>query len=235
MDKLKCIIVDDDESAHVILKSYLDKLNTISLEASFYNAIDALDYLSLNYVNLIFLDVNMPLISGFEMLETLSFRPDIILTTGHKDFAFESYNYDIIDYLLKPYSFKRFMSAINKVWNKRAISQQLEHPKLKVQYINIKVAGDIIKLDLKEVLYIQSYGNYIKIFTTNNIFITQITTTEIEKNLQKDFFLRIHKSYIVSVNRINKVSGGRVFIDGDIELPIGSLYKRELLSKFGKT
>lgn len=233
MDKIKCIVVDDEEGAHLVISHFMKDMKTLSLEGSFYNAVDALDYLYNNKVDIVFLDINMPGLSGLEMLETLTNRPYIILTTAYKQYALDGYKYEVVDYLLKPFEFKKFLLAINKVLNRKGIQQQARSmPAEEMDHLILKVDGRMTKIPFSSILYIQSFGNYVKIFIKDGMLISQMTTAEIEERLSTSLFLRIHKSYIVSLKQIQKVSGTQVFLTNNTALPIGNTFKRELLAQF---
>ncbi|MCG2613449.1 LytTR family DNA-binding domain-containing protein [Terrimonas sp. NA20] len=231
MDKIKCIVVDDEEGAHLVITHFLKDIRTLSLEGSFYNAIDALDYLYKNKVDLVFLDINMPGLSGLEMLETLTNRPFIILTTAYKQYALDGYKYEVVDYLVKPFEFKKFLQAIDKVMNRKGIQAKMPAVE-ETDHLILKVDGTLTKIPFSKIIYIQSFGNYVKIFIEDGMLISQMTTSEIEERLSTSLFLRIHKSYIVSLKQIQKVSGTQVVLKNNTELPIGNTFKRELLAQF---
>lgn len=236
MKPLRTIIIDDEEGAHLVLEHYLKDLSTISLVGSFYNAIEAMDFIYRNPVDLVFLDINMPGLSGMEMLAALSFPPQIVLTTAHKEYALDSYQYQVVDYLVKPIEFPRFLAAVDKVLSRfkpavhsfEANSGAPAH----ADFLMIRVDKDIVKVLLNEISYIQSFGNYVKVYADGATYVTPITTTEIERNLQGAPFKRIHKSYIVALDRIKRISGGQVHLDNDAVLPIGITFRRELLEQF---
>lgn len=228
MNILRCIIVDDEEGAHRVLQHFIGQIKFLEMTASFYTAIDAMDFLYQENVDIVFLDINMPGLNGMEMLEAMSNRPFVILTTAYKEFALESYKYDVVDYLVKPFDFKRFVSSIDKTVNRIGLKQGNAETPAKDDYIVVKVDGDIMKLRFDSILYTQSYGNYVKFFTREGMFLSQITTTEVENKLDQRRFVRMHKSFIVAVKEISKISGGQLFIfDGTI-LPIGNLYRKTL-------
>ena len=232
-NQYSCIVVDDEEGAHKVMAHYINQVNSLSLVASFYNAVDALDYLFNNNVDIVFLDVNMPGLSGMEMLETMSERPNVILTTAYKDYAVEGYNYEVVDYLVKPFELKRFLLAIEKVMKRREIKLSDTKTDLS-EYLILKVDGSFVKIFFSDILHIQSYGNYVKVFTPQKMYLSQITTHEIESKLKKELFTRIHKSYIVHRYRISKIQGNQIFLDNNTVLPIGSSYKREVVSAFSE-
>lgn len=228
MNILRCIIVDDEEGAHRVLEHFIGQIKFLEMTASFYTAIDAMDFLYKEKVDLVFLDINMPGLNGMEMLESMSNRPFVILTTAYKEFALESYKYDVVDYLVKPFDLKRFIFSIDKTVNRIGLKQRNKDTPAKDDYIVLKVDGDILKLPFDSILYTQSYGNYVKFFTREGMFLSQITTTEVENKLDQRFFVRIHKSFIVAVKEISKISGGQLLIFDGITLPIGNLYRKTL-------
>lgn len=233
MNKLKCVIIDDDQGAHLVINHYIKEVKTLLLMGSFYNAIEGLEYLYKNEVDIIFLDINMPGLSGIEMLEILSPLPHIILTTAYAEYALEGYKYEVVDYLVKPFDFKFFLLAIDKVMKKVNIEKNTSFVNL--QYVNhliLKENSGYIKINFTDIIYIQSYGNYIKIFIVGKMILSPITTTEIENKLDENIFIRIHRSYIVSLAYINKISGKLIYLRDGSTLPIGNTFKRELISKF---
>jgi DNA-binding LytR/AlgR family response regulator len=228
MDILRCIIVDDEEGAHRVLEHFVGQLKFLEMTASFYTAIDAMDFLYKNRADIVFLDINMPGLNGLEMLEAMSSRPFVILTTAYKEYALDSYRYDVVDYLVKPFDFKRFLSAVDKVINRMGIKQENAETQ-KADYLVLKVDGDILKLRFDSIIYTQSYGNYVKFFTHERMVMSQITTAEVENKLDQRYFVRVHKSYIVAVKEVSKVSGGQLVLFDGTTLPIGNLYRKTLL------
>jgi len=234
---LKCIIIDDEEGAHLVLRHYIKDLKQLQLKESFYNPVEAMDYMYSNPVDLVFLDINMPGMSGLQILKALRNPPFVILTTAYKEYALESYEYRVVDYLVKPIDLARFMAAIENVFFR--LPQPVESSKspeseliLQEPFIILKVDGNVIKVSYDEIAHIQSWGNYVKVFTTNGHYLSLTTTTETEQKLDKKLFMRIHKSYIIALKRISKISGGQVELDTGIVLPIGNTYRRELLEYF---
>lgn len=235
-DTLKCIIVDDEEGAHLVLKQYIGQLQHLELTGSFYTAVEAMGYVYNNRVDLIFLDINMPGLSGLELLETLSDPPLVILTTAYREYALEGYKYRVVDYLVKPFHFQRFMAAIDTVYSRlRPRAVMAGEPGAMAEtpaFVMLKAEGEMVKVMYDQLIYIRSWGNYVKVFTTQAVYLSPVTTTEIEQKLDKARFRRIHKSYIVAMNRISKITGGLVVLDDGTELPIGTTYRRELLDNF---
>ncbi|MBD3906467.1 LytTR family DNA-binding domain-containing protein [Chryseobacterium sp. Ch-15] len=232
MNKLNCIIVDDEEGAHRVLEHFIGQSNHIHLSGSFYTAIDAMDYVYKNDVDVMFLDINMPGLSGMELLETMSKRPFVILTTAYKEYALDGYKYDVADYLVKPFDFRRFLSAVDKVINRIGTAKKaVKNPSEKRDHIILKVDGDILKLPFHEIRYTQSYGNYVKFFTREKMLLSQITTQEVENKLDNQLFVRIHKSHLVALSMISKISGGQLFLKDGTVLPVGNFYKKNVIDR----
>lgn len=235
---LKCIIIDDEEGAHLVLRHYIKDLKQLDLKASFYNPVEAMDYMYRNAIDLIFLDINMPGMTGLQMLKALNKPPLVVLTTAYTEHALESYEYRVVDYLVKPFDTARFMAAIDNVFTRfKNVDLPSQHIPAAVggsenNSIILKVDGAILKIHHHEIVYIQSWGNYVKVFTKDDHYLSAITTSEIEQKLDKKLFMRIHKSYIVALDRIVQVSGGQLKLDTGCILPVGNTYKRELLEAF---
>ncbi|AOM79349.1 LytR/AlgR family response regulator transcription factor [Pedobacter steynii] len=234
---LSCIIVDDEEGAHLVIGHYLEKMTTLCLSGGFYNAIEAMNFLYKHHVDLIFLDINMPGMSGLEMLSSMSKPPLVILTTAYSQYALESYKYQVVDYLVKPIEFPRFMTAVDHAFNRlkpapqqTAIDQSFIVPA--VDHLMLKVEGDFIRVIFDDILYVKSWGNYVQVHTGKHTYLSPITTTEIEHKLDRLRFIRIHKSYIVALSRIQKIAGGQLLLENDFILPIGNTFRRELLERF---
>ncbi|AZB32705.1 MULTISPECIES: LytR/AlgR family response regulator transcription factor [Chryseobacterium] len=232
MNQLNCIIIDDEEGAHRVLEHFISQLSHLKLNKSFYTAVEAMEYLYSNQVDLMFLDINMPGLTGMEMLEAMSNKPFVILTTAYKEYALESYKYDVVDYLVKPFDFKTFLSAIDKVINRLGTSKRTsEQPNNDTDHIVLKVDNEIIKLDFDSIYYTQSYGNYVKFFTAEKMYLSQITTQEVESKLDPRLFVRIHKSYLVALKEISKIAGGELSLKNGTVLPIGKFYKKNVIDR----
>jgi DNA-binding LytR/AlgR family response regulator len=224
----KCIIVDDEPAAHYVLANYIKQNPQLELVFQCYNGIEAMDYLRENKVDLMFLDINMPEISGMELLKILPTHPKTILTTAYSEFALESYDYGVIDYLLKPIYFPRFLKAIERFFALDIVKAEPEE--VIVNSINVKIDGYLIDIELDQLLYAQSFGNYVKLHTVKKTYLASITTSELEKCLPEKSFMRIHKSYIVAIDKIDDADKDFVFIKKE-KLPIGITYKRELTDR----
>jgi DNA-binding LytR/AlgR family response regulator len=220
----KCIIVDDEPAAHYVLANYIKQNPQLELVFQAYNGIEAIDYLRENKVDLMFLDINMPEISGMELLKIIPAHPKTILTTAYSEFALESYDYGVIDYLLKPIYFPRFLKAVDRFFATDNVKNKEEEI---VSSVTVKVDGYLMDIELDQLLFAQSFGNYVKLYTLKRIYLASITTAEFEKCLPEKSFMRIHKSYIVALDKIEGSEKDFVLIKNE-KLPIGITYRREL-------
>ena len=231
MLQLTCLIVDDEPLAQDIIENYLTNFSFIKLVAKCDNALIALDWIKKQKIDLVFLDVSMPFISGIEFIRTLKNPPAVILTTAHKEFALEGYELNVVDYLLKPISFERFLMAINKL-----NLDVPETPKPVItnarndSFIYVKSEKKNVKILLKEILFIESLKDYIKIHTTNKTIITQVAISTIEQRLP-DNFLRVHRSFIVARDKITAYTQHDIEI-GKLQIPIGRNYKTIVVKNF---
>ncbi|GGE92336.1 two component transcriptional regulator, LytTR family [Chishuiella changwenlii] len=227
--KLKCLIIDDEIAAHYVLVDYIAKLPYLELSGECFNAIDAIVFLHQNPIDLIFLDINMPDLSGLEFLKTLQNPPKVILTTAYKDYAIEGFELGVSDYLLKPIAFQRFAKATERVYN--VVYSALNIVKnSESQYIFIKVERDNIKIMVEDIFYIQSEGNFSKIFLKDKFLLTSTTTSELENKLPHHLFMRIHKSYIVGLKKIERFDTKSVTVN-NVYIPIGITYRREFAER----
>jgi DNA-binding LytR/AlgR family response regulator len=229
MHTLKCLIVDDEPLAQQVIENYLKNIEHIELIAKCDHAVSALAWIKKNKIDLIFLDISMPFISGIDFIKTLQNPPAIILTTAHKEFAVESYELNVLDYLLKPISFERFLKAINKLETdvSKVIKPTIDDSSGDV-FIYVKSEKKNVKILLNEILFIESLKDYIKIQTLSKTIITQIPISTIEHRLP-DSFLRIHRSYIIARDKITAYTQ-HDFEIGKYQIPIGRNY-RAIVSK----
>jgi DNA-binding LytR/AlgR family response regulator len=237
---LKCIIVDDEEMAIKVISSHIAAIKELEITGTYNNAIEAFAVLQQQPIDLVFLDIQMPKMTGLTLIRSLSKPPYIILTTAHREFALESYDLNVIDYLLKPISFERFMKAVGKVLQLEKI-QQAPPENNGTQFLNtdeapfiyIKSERQFIKILLDEILYIESIKNHVKIVTQEETLITLMTISEMEEKLPLQRFLRIHRSYIAAVSKIEKFTHASVTIVKQ-ELPVGEFYKAEVLKRLNQ-
>lgn len=229
---IKSISIDDEPLAHKVIASYCKELDFIEVTATFKNAVSAIDYLDNYPVDLIFLDINMPLLKGLDFLRTLKHPPKVIITSAYQEHALESFELDVTDYLLKPFSFERFLKAINKVKAsgkpdnsvKPAIQVDVNENQTLANSLFVKSEKKIHQVKLDEVLYFESYGSYVKIHLSGDTILTLDRLSNFEKKLPGSLFIRVHKSYIVSVHQIKLIEGNRITV-GDVKIPIGQVYK----------
>ena len=224
MSKIKCIIVEDEPLAVKTLADYISQVPFLQLQAKFKDAILASQYLHDNAVDLIFLDIHLPKLKGMAFLKTLNNAPAVIITTAYHQYAVEGFNLNVTDYLLKPYEFERFLVAVNKVKSaQREKIKPVEHAEVK-DFIFLNVQKKKVKILFSEIVFIESQREYIKIVTTKREFISKMSTHEIEDILPPHLFKRIHRSFIVSVSKIDSYTADMVEVNG-FSLPIGRGYR----------
>lgn len=223
---IKYIIVDDETASHDNIKEYANNLSYLSFQKSCYNAFEALEYLNKHSVDLIFLDINMPKLTGLDFLKTLSNPPKIIITTAYKEFALEGYELNIEDYLLKPFNFSRFVKSVSKVSdalaNKPISLQNLENTV--DTKIFIKEDKKYYQIKLKDILFLEAYGNYVKVYMVDKMIVSHLTLTSFTHNLPESQFIRVHKSFIISIDKIELIEGNRIHLQNH-KIPIGKMYK----------
>jgi len=222
----KCIIVDDEPAAHYVLANYIRQNPQLELVQQCYNGIEALNYLRENDIDLMFLDIDMPEITGLELLQTLPHPPKTILTTAYSEFALESYDYGVIDYLLKPIYFPRFLKATERFLSAFAVEKSIASN----LFIPIKIDSSIVDIYVRDILFAQSYGNYVKIFTPGKTWLATMTTAQLEQNLPSEHFLRVHKSYIVAIEKIESSDRETITINNE-KIPVGITYRREMAER----
>lgn len=233
---MNCIAIDDEPFALEVIRAHAAKVPFLQLQATFRNPIQALDFLQKNLVDLIFLDIQMPDITGLNFLQTLTIKPMVIFTTAYADYAVESYNFNAIDYLLKPIELPRFLAAVNKAQelfslkNKPAILPVTKNTE-KPDFILIKSGSLIHKIPLSEILFLQSDGNYMHLHLVNNKkILARMTIAEALDLLPPDDFIRVHKSYIISFSHIIWIDTHQLKIEQHL-VPISKTYREALLQK----
>lgn len=227
----KCLIVDDEPLARETLEKYISDIPSLVLNASCSNAFEAIEVLKTDSFDILFLDINMPKLSGISMLKSLEKKPQVIFTTAYSEYAVEGFELDAVDYLLKPFSFERFVKAVNKASDR--IDKASQTAINGESFIAIKADKKIFKVDLDEIQYIQALGDYIKVFTDSQTLVSHQTLKSLEDELPAEGFIRIHKSYIVALKSILFLEGNQVKL-GDQMIPIGASYKDDLLKRFNK-
>ena len=224
---IKYLIIDDEFIAHDIIKGYCDILPNMQLGKHCYDAIEAIEYLNSNSVDLIFLDLNMPKLKGFDFLKILKTPPKIIVTTAYKEFALEGYELDITDYLLKPFSFERFLKAVNKATKTtepKLVAMPLTGTTNTSERIFLQSNKKYFQVETSEILYIEADGNYSKVVLTTEIISIREKVSDILDMLASTNFVQVHKSFAVAKQHINSIEGNRIHIKEHI-IPIGKMYK----------
>jgi DNA-binding LytR/AlgR family response regulator len=219
----KCLIVDDEPPALKIIKSYIDLVENLSVVASCSNVLQAMEILKKEKVDLLFLDIQMPKLTGIGFVKTLPHPPKIIFTTAYKEYAVDAFDLDAVDYLLKPISLERFLKAVNKITNSSTVTEQIMAPS-KQGFLYFRSERKMVKVFLDDMVYIESLKDYIKIhrLADKPLMVKQSIST-IEAMLPPDLFLRIHRSFIISINKVTAFTPHDVEI-GTIEIPIGRQY-----------
>jgi DNA-binding LytR/AlgR family response regulator len=231
MIPLNCIIVDDEPLAQEVIERYVGSMNELNLLRKCSNALEAFEVLHTESVDLIFLDISMPVISGIDFLRSIKYTPSVIITTAYPDFALQGYELDVADYLVKPVSMERFMKAVNKVIERKKNTPVSSVPAApKTDFMFVKSEQKLVKVKFSEIEFIEGMKDYVKIFTKEKVIITLMTMKFFEANLPPGDFIRIHKSYIINVDAIKSISGHEVEMK-NTKLPIGSMYKDNLLKR----
>ena len=232
--KLRCLLIDDEPPALKILASYISNINGLEIVGQCKNALEALDVLNQHAVDVIFLDIKMPKMLGTEFLKNLSHPPKVIFITAYRDYAVEGYELDAVDYLVKPVSFERFFKAItklNRMMGKETISASVDYKSNPEAFVYLKVDKDMKKIFVNDIVYIESWKDYIKLFLINGkSLIIKQTITAMENLLSEHRFLRVHRSYMVSLKKISGYNGVSVQLDAK-EIPIGRLYKQAVMER----
>ncbi|NQY06061.1 MAG: response regulator transcription factor [Flavobacteriaceae bacterium] len=226
---LKCIIIDDEELSRAIIESYCDKLDHLDAVKQFDNALDAIKYINTNPVDLVFLDIHMPELNGFDFIDSLNNPPNIILVTSDSDFALNAFEYNcIVDYLVKPIKLPRFIKAVTKIEKTQALVSQSHSEVNKELYINID--RRLIKLHIPDIYLIEAKGDYINIKTETQNHIVHTTMKKIEEKLPEDLFLKIHRSYIINLRKIVDIEDNSVLIKKEV-IPVSRSNRPELMKR----
>jgi DNA-binding LytR/AlgR family response regulator len=235
MQPLSCVIIDDEPIARNILKEYIVRDDRLLLVQDYSNASDALRELSLLKPKLIFLDIKMPKISGFEMLRSLPQHPQVIFTTAFREYAVEGFDLNAVDYLLKPFSFERFLQAVNKAY--MLLSTELSAEVSHVDHLNddlfVKSNGKLVRIRISDIYYIEALKEYVRIFTPDGNQVVYQTMQNIEERLPKENFFRIHRSYIIGLRHVQAIEGNTVIVNG-IQLPVSRYSKDEFINRIAK-
>lgn len=224
---LSCLIVEDEPLAQELLVRYADSMPNLEVSAICSDAFQAIEFLQKENVDLLLLDINMPRLSGINLVKSLSNPPLVIFITAYPEFAIEGFELEAVDYLLKPFSFERFVKAINKA-SKRFENNENTNSESNKDFLAIKADKKLHKIGFSDILYFTAIGDYVKVFIGDKVLITNETLKVIERKLPATQFVRIHKSHIISIDAIEFIEGNRVKLKSNF-LPIGTTYKEQLL------
>src|SRR5450755_1585385 len=224
MPNLKCIVIEDEPLAVKVLKDYISQVPFLELQGTFKDAILATDYLRHNHTELIFLDIHLPRLKGMAFLKTLTHPPAVIVTTAYHQYAVEGFNLNVTDYLLKPFDFERFLIAVTRVKTAQREKQESNESQELKDFIFLHVQKKKVKILFSEIVYIESQREYIKIITTKREYISKMSTHEIEDLLPPNLFKRIHRSFIISISKIESYTAEIVEVSG-VSIPIGRGYR----------
>ncbi len=233
--KIKCALVDDEPLAIKVLENHIEKIENMEIVARCSNAMEVLEALKDKQIDIVFLDIQMPHLTGIDMLKTLQNPPTVVITTAYRNYAVDAFELDVLDYLLKPITFERFLKAVNKFHSRNARplihhghGEDSQHDEA---YIYIKRNKTMIKILLKDIIFIESLKEYIRIHTDDESLMTKQKLGLMEEKLPDNQFIRIHKSFLVAINRIKSVSPSFIGLTNDKNLPIGRSYKAFVLNK----
>lgn len=225
-------IIDDEPIAHRIIEGYCENLAHLTKAGNCYDAFEAMQFLAQTKVDLIFLDINMPKLSGFDLLKSLQKRPKVIVTSAYKEFALEGYELDVTDYLLKPFSFDRFLKAINKVGESFPATEGAPAEKERASFF-LKGDKKMHHIHLDDILFIEAYGNYSKVFLADELIVSHEKISAFDALFSAEKFLRVHRSFLVSIAKIETIEGNQIHIQHH-KVPIGQTYKAEVNRLLGR-
>lgn len=224
---IKCIIVDDEPLALVQLQKYVERVPFLECVCACNNAVEAMEILSKQNVDAMFLDINMPDINGLQLVRSLSTPPMLVFTTAYSEYALDGFRLDAVDYLLKPFSFDEFMKAANKLNDAYAMRRNVQQSEEPVDSLYVKSDYRMLRIPVASIKYVESMSEYVRIFVEGNSkpIVSLMSMKKIEEFLPSSTFMRVHRSYIVNLNMIKEISRMRIVYDGDVSVPIGDLYK----------
>lgn len=229
-----CIIIEDQPPAQRILKKYIEDIGTLELKATFSNPLQAMEFLKTEIINLIFLDIHLPRISGIDFLKTIPNAPPVILTTAFSEYALESYELNVVDYLLKPFSFQRFVKAVAKVPIAQSTEKSSNPLTAYPTEMFIKSGYEHIKITVADIIFIKSDADYTELHTAEKKYLSSEPLRYWSENLAPNLFFQIHKSYIINTSKILKVVSNQIHLSQDLVLPIGRVYKEAFTTQFLK-
>lgn len=234
MKTIKSLIIDDEPLAHKIIERFAKDVPFLEIVGQCYFATDAYEQLEGQDIDLIFLDIEMPKIKGLDFLKTLVDRPKVILTTAYEEYAIEGFELQVSDYLLKPFSFDRFLKAVNKVRREKSNSRLSGSDKIESSdRLFVKVDKRQIQIDTADIQCLESYGNYVKIWLEEKMLLTSRTLSSFEKELNSDVFYRVHKSFMINKVYVNFVEGNVIHLNNTMEIPVGKSHRFQVKEWFG--
>ena len=243
MEKIKTIVIEDEKLLRALLVDYINKTPQLELTGQFKNALEGLEYLQSNTVDLLFLDIQMPELSGIELLESLTNKPLTVLTTAYSEYAIKSYELNVLDYLLKPIVFPRFLQTVNKAIaqlkqemqesSETDSNKKYEYVYTTPEYISIKTNHKFHKINLDELLHMESQREYVVFYSESDKLMAISSLKKLEEQLPSNLFIRVHKSYIVSIKAIKSMYASELEV-GDKKIPIGNSYRSKVLEIFEK-
>ena len=229
--KIKCVLIDDEPLAIKVLQNYFTNFTDFEVIGTFNNSLEALDFINTTAVDAVFLDINMPMMTGFELISLIENKTKVIITTAFREFAAESYDLDVLDYLVKPIPLPRFIKCINKITTEYNLKNNIKVETTKGDsHIFIKVDKKMMKINIEEILFIEGMKEYIKVVTPDKTYITHKSLTSLSEELPADRFLRIHKSYVIALNKVKSIEGNRIQIQS-YTIPIGRNYSKDVKNK----
>jgi len=229
--KIKCVLVDDEPLAMKVLQNYFVNFPDFEIIGTFNNSLEALDFVNNNAVDAMFLDINMPLMTGFELISLLENKTKVIITTAFREFAAESYDLEVLDYLVKPIPLPRFIKCINKITTEFNLKNNIKTEAVRMDsHIFIKVDKKMMKINIDEILFIEGMKEYIKVVTPDKTYITHKSLTSQSEELPSDRFMRIHKSYTIALDKVKSIEGNRIQIH-TYTIPIGRNFSKDVKVK----
>ncbi|WP_299549311.1 LytTR family DNA-binding domain-containing protein [Seonamhaeicola sp.] len=225
--KIKCLIIDDEPLAISVIEEHLKNFDHIEIVETFNNPLKAYRVLEQEKIDVVFLDINMPQMTGFSFIENLSYKPLIVITTAYREYAVKSFELDVLDYLVKPIPFNRFLKAVNKIYQQVYVANTTADASLQQEpHIFLKVNKKLIKVNLNDILYIESLKDYIKVITSLGDYVVHKSLSAITEELPQSNFMRIHRSYTISINKVVALDGNTVEISNQ-KIPIGRNYLKQ--------
>ncbi|KRB58167.1 LytTR family DNA-binding domain-containing protein [Flavobacterium sp. Root186] len=229
--KIKCVLIDDEPLAIKVLQNYFNNFTDFEVVGTFNNSLEALDFINSTSVDAVFLDINMPMMTGFELISLIENKTKVIITTAFREFAAESYDLDVLDYLVKPIPLPRFIKCINKITTEFNLKNNIKIDVAKGDsHIFIKVDKKMMKINIEEILFIEGMKEYIKVVIPDKTYITHKSLTSLSEELPADRFLRIHKSYVIALNKVKSIEGNRIQIQS-YTIPIGRNYSKDVKNR----